>query len=119
MHVRLCSCLLALLPTYLTQCLIFFWLTCIVSTHGVQPQPPCHRPQLHNISVDKDNMEVDYYEHDWHLVPELTCELSGQSVLCGTNGNMHVVVYEVHSPLFKGKIGQFAVIVSHICLEVQ
>jgi hypothetical protein len=73
---------------------------------------------VHNISVDEDNTEVDYHEHDWNFVPELTPELSGQSILCDTNGNMNVVVHEVHSQLFKWKIGWFAVNISHVCLEV-
>jgi hypothetical protein len=79
----------------------FFWLPCIVSTYGVQPHPPCHHPPLHNISVEEYNREVDYQEHDWHFAPALTFELCGQTVLCGTNGEMNVILYQVHSQVIQ------------------
>jgi hypothetical protein len=44
---------------------------------------------------------VDYQEHYWHYVPALTFQLSGQAVFCGTNGNMNVIVYQVHSQLIQ------------------
>lgn len=75
--MSLYSCLLALLAPNLTQRLMFCWLTCIVAIRGVQSQPPCHHPPLHDISVEEDDTEVDYREHDWRFIPDPTPELSG------------------------------------------
>jgi len=50
----------------------FCWLPCIVSTYGVQPQPPCHHPPLYNISVEEYDRDVDYQEHYWDFIPALT-----------------------------------------------
>jgi len=44
---------------------------------------------------------VHYQEHDWHFVPALTFELSGQAVLCVTNGDMNVILYQVHSQVMQ------------------
>jgi len=79
----------------------FCWLPCFVSTYGVQPQPPCHHLPLKNISVEEYKREVDYQEHDWHFVPALTLELSGQAVLCDTNGDMNVILYQVRSKVIQ------------------
>ncbi|KDR18944.1 hypothetical protein L798_07346 [Zootermopsis nevadensis] len=45
------------------------------ATRGVQPQPPCRHPPLHDISIDEDDTEVDFHEHDWRFVSEPTPEL--------------------------------------------
>jgi hypothetical protein len=60
------------------------WLACIVAAR-VEPQPPYCHPPLHNISIDEDDTEVDYREHDWRFIPEPTPELPGQSFLHGSN----------------------------------
>lgn len=95
------ACLIALLAPNLTQCLVLCWLTCIVATRGVQPQPPCRHPPLHDISIDEDDTEVDFHEHDWRFVSEPTPELPGQSFFHGTNrAKMRkntVVLPQVHS----------------------
>ncbi|KAJ9581302.1 hypothetical protein L9F63_023517 [Diploptera punctata] len=71
MHVKLVG-LLALLGPNLTQRLVLCWLACIVA---IQPQVPRRPPPLHDISIDEDETEVDFREHDWRFIPEPTPEL--------------------------------------------
>jgi hypothetical protein len=64
---------------------------------------PTTAQPLPNISVEEYNREVDYQEYDWHFVPALPFELSGQAVLCGTNGDMNVILYQVNSQVIQRK----------------
>jgi hypothetical protein len=56
---------------------------------------------VHDISVEEGNRDLDSQEHDWHFVPALPFKLSAQAVLCGTNGNMNVIVYQVLSQVIE------------------
>ncbi|PSN31094.1 hypothetical protein C0J52_24759 [Blattella germanica] len=69
------SCLFALLAPNLTQRSMLCWLACIVA---IRPQPPRRPPPLHDISVDEDDTEVDFREHDWRFIPEPTPELPAE-----------------------------------------
>lgn len=111
MHVRLYLCFLALLPSNLTQCMMYSWLPCIVPTYNVQAQPPFHHLPLHYISVEEGNRNMtgilSQHLHLSYLVKQSFVVL------------METSMYIKSIPkLFKGKIGWFIVNVSYICLEV-